>query len=89
MATQKTNAVKLTEDEMKELTDIRTSYQNMTSVIGDIEVNIESLKSRKEELMNKVKKLSEKQNDINRKLENKYGKGNISLDTGEFNPIKE
>ena len=89
MATQKTNAVKLTEDEMKELTDIRTDYQNITSVIGDIEVNIESLKSRKEELMNKVKKLSEKQNDINRKLENKYGKGNISLDTGEFNPIKE
>ena len=89
MATQKTNAVKLTEDEMKELTDIRTAYQNITSVIGDIEVNIESLKSRKEELMNKVKKLSEKQNDINRKLENKYGKGNISLDTGEFNPIKE
>ena len=89
MATQKTNAVKLTEDEMKELTDIRTAYQNITSVIGDIEVNIESLKSRKDELMNKVKKLSEKQNDINRKLENKYGKGNISLDTGEFNPIKE
>ena len=44
---------------------------------------------RKEELMASLRKLDEKQGDIKKKLEDKYGKGSISLDTGEFTPTQK
>ena len=39
--------------------------------------------------MSRLLKFSEKQNDFAQKLEDKYGKGNVNLDTGEFVPIQE
>ena len=39
--------------------------------------------------MDTLKKLDEKQNELASKLEDKYGKGSISLDTNEFTPTEE
>jgi len=58
-------------------------------MIGEVEINFKSLEMRKEELMASLRKLDEKQGDIKKKLEDKYGKGSISLDTGEFTPTQE
>ena len=85
----KTETVKLTKDEIKELGGIRASISNVALVIGENEIAFENLGIRKRELLSKLLKLSEKQNDFARKLEEKYGKGNVSLDTGEFTPIQE
>ena len=74
-----TKTVKLTKDEIKEIGDLRSSISNVTLVIG----------LRKKELLSRLLKLSEKQNDFAKKLEDKYGKGNVNLDTGEFTSIKE
>ena len=80
----KKETVKLTKDEIKELGDIRASISNVALVIGENEIAFENLGIRKRELLNRLLKLSEKQNDFAQKLEDKYGKGNVSLDTGEF-----
>ena len=80
--------IKLTEDEIKELTDIRNNFSNLTLMIGEAEVGVANLENRKQELLNGLAKLNEKQNDVSKKLEDKYGKGNISLETGEFTPIE-
>ena len=84
-----TKVVKLTEDEIKEVGDLRSSISNVTLVIGETEIAFANLEIRKNELLNNLKKLSEKQNDFAQKLESKYGKGNVNLDTGEFVPVKE
>ena len=84
MAKTETNTVTLTKDEIKELGDIRASISNVALVIGENEIAFENLGIRKRELLNRLLKLSEKQNDFAQKLEDKYGKGNVSLDTGEF-----
>jgi predicted nucleic acid-binding Zn-ribbon protein len=86
--TEKMEKIKLTEDEIKELTDIRNNFSNLTLMIGEAEVGVANLENRKQELLSGLAKLNEKQNDVSKKLEDKYGKGNISLETGEFTPIE-
>ena len=86
---KKEKTSKLTIDEMKELGDIRSSLSNVTLAIGETEIGFLNLKNRKNELITNLNKVTEKQNDFVKKLENKYGGGNISLDTGEFTPTKE
>ena len=89
MAKEKTNTIKLTEDEVKELTEIRNNFSNVTLMIGETEVGLTNLNARKEELINTLKKLDEKQGDLSKKLESKYGKGSVSLETNEFTPTQE
>ena len=84
----KTYIIKLTKDEIKELGDHRASISNVTLLIGETEIAFENLEIRKKELLSGLMKLSEKQNDFAKKLENKYGKGNVNIDTGEFVPTK-
>ena len=86
---KKPNTIKLTADEIKDLGDIRNNFSKITLMIGEIEITSKSLEMRKEELMASLRKLDEKQGDIKKKLEDKYGKGSISLDTGEFTPTQE
>ena len=81
--------IKLTEDEIKDLTDVRTDFQKTTLIIGETEIGIINLKGRKEDLIATLRKLDEKQSELAKKLEDKYGKGSISLDTNEFTPIQE
>ena len=89
MAKTETNVTKLTKDEIKEIGDIRSSISNVTIAIGETEIAFANLEIRKNELLNNLRKLSEKQNDFAKKLEDKYGNGNVNLDTGEFVPVKE
>ena len=87
--TEQTDTIKLTKDEIKEIGTLRASISNVTIAIGETEVAFANLEIRKNELLNNLKKLSEKQYDFAQKLESKYGKGNVNLDTGEFVPVKE
>ena len=85
---EQTDIVKLTKDEIKEIGDIRISISRVALAIGENEIAFENLGIRKKELMSRLLKFSEKQNDFAQKLEDKYGKGNVNLDTGEFVPIQ-
>ena len=81
--------IKLTEDEIKDLTEVRTNFQKTTLIIGETEIGIMNLKGRKEDLIATLRKLDEKQSELAKKLEDKYGRGSISLDTNEFTPTQE
>ncbi len=48
--TEKMEKIKLTEDEIKELTDIRNNFSNLTLMIGEAEVGVANLENRKQEL---------------------------------------
>ena len=83
---QKESVVKLTPDEIKDLTGIRSTFSNITLALGENEITFANIKLRKEELMKRLSKIQEKQNEFSVKLEDKYGKGNVNVDTGEFTP---
>jgi|TARA_R100001530_G_scaffold104049_1_gene72451 predicted nucleic acid-binding Zn-ribbon protein len=82
-------AKKLTKDEIKNLEDIRNTFSGISRMIGDNEISIANLQSKKEDLIESLRKLNEKQKIIVEGLEGKYGKGSINLEIGEFTPIQD
>ena len=77
----------LTETEIKNINNVRDDFQILIGQIGEVEVGIIDLNRRKETLKEKLNKIQEKETQIAKDLETKYGKGNISLETGKFTPI--
>lgn len=76
----------LTQEEIQKLTDLRKQFNELVNVIGNIEVQIMDLQSRKEKLKSNFQQLQEQEILVAKELEEKYGQGTISLETGEFLP---
>ena len=78
----------LTEEEIIELKDLQSTFRNLTEVSGVVEMQHYNIQIKKEQLKSNLKSLQEKEGDLAKKLEDKYGQGSISLETGEFLPNK-
>jgi len=82
VAVEATNTIKVDEDVLVELRTIRNSQQQLQLEIGGMEAHKSALIT---ELMKLANTLKEKMTS----LEEKYGKGNLSLDTGIITPLPE
>ena len=76
----------LTQEELQEIKAIQTENTSVVSQFGELEVVIQNLLIRKEELVKKFKELKDREVAIGNILQEKYGNGNIDLETGEFVP---
>jgi len=74
----------LTQEELQEIKAIQTENTSVVSQFGELEVVMQNLLLRKEELVNKFKELKNREVVIGNTLQEKYGNGNIDLETGEF-----
>tara|TARA_R100001509_G_C4831163_1_gene203324 strand:- start:62 stop:307 length:246 start_codon:yes stop_codon:yes gene_type:complete len=79
---------KITEEEIKKVNDLKLKVNQLINTVGQIEIQIFNLQRQKEELQMSLLKIQEEEVTIANELEKKYGKGTISLDTGEFSPNK-
>jgi|TARA_R110000824_G_scaffold42389_1_gene124863 hypothetical protein len=77
----------LTEEEIKNVKKIKEDFQILVGQVGEVEVGIMNLKARKKELEEELNNIQLEEIKIAKELEKKYGKGNISLETGEFTPL--
>tara|TARA_R110001592_G_scaffold685_4_gene3703 strand:- start:1491 stop:1745 length:255 start_codon:yes stop_codon:yes gene_type:complete len=77
----------LTELEINDIKKMKEDFQILIGEIGEIEIGIINLKTRKKELEKELFRIQKKEIEIAKSLEEKYGKGNISLETGKFTPI--
>lgn len=78
----------LSEEEMSKLKDLRSRFQVLTQNIGNNEVQILSLELQKEAYMDELKSIKQQELVLAQELEEKYGQGTVSLETGEFLPSK-
>ena len=78
----------LTETEIENIKKVREDFQILVGNVGDVEIAIMNLNKKKKELEKEFEIIQEKETKIAVDLEKKYGKGNISLETGEFTPIE-
>ena len=78
----------LTETEIENIKKVREDFQILVGNVGDVEIAIMTLNKKKKELEKELEIIQEKETKIAVDLEKKYGKGNISLETGEFTPIE-
>tara|TARA_B100002019_G_C21075769_1_gene501269 strand:+ start:234 stop:488 length:255 start_codon:yes stop_codon:yes gene_type:complete len=78
----------LSQEEIDELKELQATFKNLTEVSGVIEMQNYNIQLKKEKLKSSLQSLQEKEADLAKKLEEKYGQGSISLETGEFLPSK-
>ncbi len=78
----------LTKEEITELEDLQSTFRDLTEVSGVVEMQHYNIQLKKEQLKLNLQSLQQKEGDLAKKLEDKYGQGSISLETGEFLPNK-
>ena len=78
----------LTQEEIDSLKNLKSKLYNLTTALGEIEITKLDLDSRRKLIEENLLNLFNEEKELAKKLEEKYGKGNISLETGEFSSIK-
>ncbi len=85
---------KFTEEEMKSINDIRLEYQNKVIQFGQImleekllNLQFEKLDILRENIGKDFEKLQEKEKELVKILNNKYGQGTLNPQTGEFKAV--
>lgn len=75
---------KLTEKELDQLKEYQTKANEIVNTLGQIEIQKAILEGNSTSLISEMADLREKQNKLAKELQEKYGDGDINLDTGEF-----
>tara|TARA_R100000951_G_scaffold110000_1_gene107703 strand:- start:1224 stop:1463 length:240 start_codon:yes stop_codon:yes gene_type:complete len=78
--------MKLTEEDLKLIDNIKKNKENFFLELGQIKYNEILLEQRNDNAFDFLAKLKEQEMSTMKHLEDKYGKGSINLDTGEFIP---
>lgn len=83
--------IKFTEDEIKEINDLRFEVGSVFTQLGQIQIEkkkrLEELELGETELLNKYKELVAKEDTLFKGLNEKYGDGDYDPNTGIFTPI--
>ena len=85
--------IKFSEEELKELGDLQTSYQEKQVILGQLAVQrillnqqLEALDIRTEEVETEYQTVQQEEQDIVKTLNEKYGPGQLDPTTGVFTP---
>jgi len=79
--------MKLTKEEVDQLSQIKSSTERVVNEFGQISISEESLKQRKSRELEFLDQLKAQENQLAKTLEDKYGKGSVNIDSGEFIPL--
>ncbi len=73
---------KLNEKELK-------SLQENVSKLNQVHIELGRLENQKHKILHQVNEIESMFDELQKELEEKYGKVNINIETGEFEEIKE
>ena len=80
------DAIKFTEEELKSLQELQGTYNQITMAMGQLSLSRIGLDAREEALKATLAETQTKENELAKSLTEKYGKGSLNIDTGEFTP---
>jgi proteasome assembly chaperone (PAC2) family protein len=75
---------KLTEQQLQQIKDIQTRYQNAVQEMGNIEISKLELEHRRKEVEEYLADTKQIEQTIAQQIEKEFGKGTINIETGEF-----
>ena len=94
MAKKKQEVITFTEDELKSLEAIRNDYINLQNEFGRTKVRkllalkqVDEIDQYEVQLESAYLQVQETEQNLDKTLEDKFGKGNLNVETGEFTPI--
>lgn len=79
---------KLAQEEIQALEDIKTKNVAIVEEFGRIGILKLDIEAREERAEDFLAKLRNAEVSLSKALEEKYGKGTVNLETGEFNSLK-
>ena len=79
---------KITEQEIEKVKGLKVKFDQLVNTIGQVEVQLYNLREQKKELQVSLLNIQQEELTLAKELEEKYGKGTVSLDTGEFSPTE-
>ena len=74
----------LAQEELLQLKSLRTQQDTLLMNLGSVEYRMSLLEQSKNELKNQVLKLETLNNELGAQLTEKYGSGELNLETGEI-----
>mgnify|MGYP003624679743 CR=1 FL=1 len=77
-------AIKLSEKELKTLRSYQQNQNQITFNLGNVDIQKAILEGQRSVILENLANLQEKSNKTAKDLQDKYGEGNIDLETGEF-----
>jgi chromosome segregation ATPase len=85
---------KLTEEEIAQIKEMQTQYNKFVFELGSVEAQLADMAAQKEFMdsekantLNDIKTLTTKEKELLSNLQEKYGVGNINIETGEITPF--
>jgi hypothetical protein len=88
-------SLKLTAEELQQIKDLQSKYNQTIFEIGASEAQqiafqqgIDKLQKAKEGLVSDLTTVEQKETELVKSLQEKYGQGNINPETGEVTPIQ-
>ena len=88
--------IKFSEEELKELGELQTSYQEKQAQLGQIAVQkillgqqVEAIENRQTELESEYEAVQQSERDLVKKLNEKYGPGQLDPQSGVFTPVPQ
>mgnify|MGYP001177546859 FL=1 len=87
--------IKFTEEELKDIQDLSTTYQKRQAELGQIAVQkilmeqrVNALIEREEAIKSEWAELQTNEKNLVNTLSEKYGQGTLDPNTGKFEPVK-
>ena len=84
MAVKTNTNVELTQEEIQQLSDLRTKTSELTFLRGQIGIAEDNLKRQLNELAEQFNELYKTESELSTVMFEKYGKGQVDLDSGTF-----
>ena len=85
---------KLTEEEINQIKELQAQYNKYVFELGSLEAQLsemanhkEFMESEKSNVLGDIKTLTTKEKELLATLQEKYGVGNINIETGEITPF--
>jgi hypothetical protein len=79
--------VLLKKEELNTIKEIQQTELNLVDQLGSIEYQLQTLQLQKDNLKQDIIALQIKSQEFGESLQQKYGDGNINIETGEFTKI--
>ena len=84
MAIKTNKSVKLTQEELQQLTELRTKTSELTFLRGQIGIAEDNIKRQLNELAEQFNDLYKTESELSNTMFEKYGKGQVDLEKGTF-----
>ena len=78
--------IKFSEDEIKKIMEIRTSYAEITNRFGQIQLTKYNLQKQEEQAEIDFESIKVKEQEVLQGITDKYGPGTLDPNTGVFTP---